>query len=79
MIKSKAVPVDRGLGLKERRAFMKLPLEERRRQMAEQAAQLVKHYERRTEAIQSEQWQGGDLVDWSCRMKKGQRVAGVEK
>ena len=56
---------DRGLGLNERRAFMKLPLEERQRQLAEQAARLVDHYDGRTEAMEREEWQGGDLVECS--------------
>ncbi|MEX0642148.1 MAG: hypothetical protein WD468_05580 [Pirellulales bacterium] len=65
MSKSKAEAVKLGLALQERRAFMKLPLEQRRRQMAEQAAQMVRHYEAPTEVIQREEWQGGDVVECS--------------
>jgi len=65
MIKSKTEASDRGLGLKERRAFMKLPLVERQRQLAEQAAQMVEHYEGQTEGLEREAWQGGDIVEES--------------
>jgi hypothetical protein len=56
MIESKIEASDRGLGLNERRAFMKLPLKERQRQLAEQAAQMVEHYERRNESFEREEW-----------------------
>lgn len=45
----------------ERREFMKLPLEERRRILAEQAEQAAKHY--RQEGV-DEAWAGGDLVEY---------------
>ncbi len=45
----------------ERRAFMKLPLEERRRLLAEQAVRLAEHYEQDTEWREVE---GGDLVEY---------------
>ena len=47
--------------LRERQAFMRLPLTNRRRVMAEQAQQLAAHYEQT--AAERELWQGGDLVD----------------
>ena len=65
MIESQTEVSDRALALTERRAFMKLPLEERRRRLAEQASQMAEHYEGRTEAIEREDWQGGDLVECS--------------
>lgn len=65
MIKSQIDAVDRGLTLEQRRAFMKLPLEERRRQMVKQAAQLADHYERPAEASERHDWQGGDIVECS--------------
>jgi hypothetical protein len=65
MINSKTEALDLGLTLEERRAFMKLPVEERRRRLAEQASQMVTHYEGRTEAIEREGWQGGDIVECS--------------
>ncbi len=49
--------------VRERCAFMALPLDERRRRMAEQASQIVAHYEERAECIEREAWQGGDIVE----------------
>jgi hypothetical protein len=51
------------LTLAQRRAFMKLPLDERRRQMAEQADQMLDAYEARDEAADRQPWQGGDIVE----------------
>jgi hypothetical protein len=65
MIKSKSEALNQALALSERRAFMKLPIEERRRQLAEQAAQMAEHYEGGSEAIEREGWQGGDIVECS--------------
>jgi hypothetical protein len=65
MPKSKTEAVDRGFGLEERRAFMRLPLEERRRQMAQQATQMAGHYKSRREIAEREKWQGGDIVESS--------------
>ena len=48
--------------LEESRMFLKLPLEERRRQLAEQAEKLLEHYER--EKPEREAWQGGDIVEF---------------
>ncbi len=39
------VETKRALSIADRRAFMKLPLEERRRRFAEQAEKMVEHYE----------------------------------
>jgi hypothetical protein len=47
--------------LHARRAFLKLPIEERRRLLAEQTERMVAYYERNTE------WrdlQGGDIVEY---------------
>lgn len=41
--------------------FMLLPLSERRRIMAQQALQMVAHYEQ--SQAEREAWQGGDFVD----------------
>jgi hypothetical protein len=46
------------LKLIERRAFLKLPIEERRRILSEQAEQAANNYE-----VDNE-WQGGDIVDY---------------
>lgn len=45
----------------ERRAFLKLPLEERRRILAEQAEQMVAYYEQDAER---REWEGGDIVEY---------------
>jgi hypothetical protein len=51
------------LSLVQRRAFMKLPIEERRRILAEQAAQMAEHYAPPEVQEERESWQGGDLVE----------------
>ena len=50
--------------LAERRAFMRLPLEERRRIMALQADQIAEPYNVETEQTERERWQGGDIVEY---------------
>jgi hypothetical protein len=57
---------DQILGLKERRAFMRLPMEERQRQLAEQAADFAEGYRGQTEELEREEWQGGDIVECSA-------------
>jgi transcriptional regulator with XRE-family HTH domain len=54
-----SVEMDQPLTLVERRAFMRLPLEERRRRLAEQAARMEEHYTRDREW---EELEAGDLV-----------------
>lgn len=49
------------LSLTERRAFMKLPMEERRRILTEQATKLASHYKLDEDGIQQ---QGGDVIDY---------------
>ena len=51
--------------LAQRRAFLKLPLEERRRILALQAEQVAEHYESESEHTDREHWQGGDIVGGS--------------
>lgn len=53
--------MDQPLSLVERRALMKLPLAERRRVLAEQAARVAAHYDSDTER---QELQGGDIVDY---------------
>lgn len=50
--------------LAEAREFMKLPIEERRRILAEQAEQMAEHYEEESERRERELWQGGDIVEY---------------
>ena len=46
------------------REFLKLPIEERRRILAEQAEQMVEHYEEESARRERELWQGGDIVEY---------------
>ena len=54
---------EQAISLSQRRAYMKLPLEERRRHLAAQADRMVEHYEQATERAEREAWQGGDIVE----------------
>ena len=65
MKKPEVVHPEQGLTLEQRRGFLKLPVEERRRQMAEQAALTVEHYHLADEVQERQAWQGGDLVAFS--------------
>jgi acyl-CoA reductase-like NAD-dependent aldehyde dehydrogenase len=50
--------------LAEAREFLKLPIEERRRILAEQAEQMAEHYEEESARRERELWQGGDIVEY---------------
>ena len=54
---------EQAISLSQRRAYMKLPLEERRRYLAAQADRMVEHYEQTTERAEREAWSGGDIVE----------------
>lgn len=54
---------DRVLTLTQRRAYMTLSLEERRRILAAQAEHMVAYYEQESERSEREAWQGGDIVE----------------
>ena len=66
--------VDAVISLAQRRAFLQLPLEERRRQLAAQAEGMIGYYESEPERTERETWQGrtgGDVrsdppsqMDW---------------
>lgn len=51
------------LSLSERRAYMQLPLEERRRRLAVQAEAMVEHYGQEPGRSERLAWQGGDIVE----------------
>lgn len=55
--------VDQAISLAQRRAFLQLPLEECRRQLAAQAERMVEYYESEPERTEREAWQGGDIVE----------------
>lgn len=54
---------EQALTLVQRRAYMTLPLEERRKRLAAQAERMVEHYEQEPERTEREAWQGGDIVE----------------
>ena len=62
-VQTQTAEINRGLSLAQRRAYMRLPLAERRRQLAEQAERMAGHYEQNPERIERETWQGGDIVE----------------
>lgn len=51
------------ISLTDRRAFLKLPLEERRRILKIQAERMLQHHDRESESGDREAWQGGDIVE----------------
>jgi hypothetical protein len=55
------IDMDAPLSLVARQAFMKLPLCERQRILADQAAKMVAHYEQDTEWCE---FQGGDFIEY---------------
>lgn len=50
--------------LEQRRAFLKLPLSERRRVLCQQAEDAARRYEVEQNVREREGWQGGDIVEW---------------
>jgi SAM-dependent MidA family methyltransferase len=63
ILPKKTAKVDQELALAQRRAYMQLPLEERRKRLTAQADQMVEHYEQEPERIERIAWQGGDIVE----------------
>ena len=62
-LQEKTVKVDQELSLVQRRAYMQLPLEERRKRLAAQADQMAEYYEQESERTERIAWQGGDIVE----------------
>ncbi len=52
------------LTLENRRSFLRLPLEERRRRLAQQADQMAEHYNVEPAREERAEWQGGDVVEY---------------
>jgi hypothetical protein len=50
--------------IEQRRAFLKLPLAERRRLLSQQAEEAASHYESEQSFGEREAWQGGDIVEY---------------
>lgn len=63
ILPKKTAKVDQELTLAQRRAYMQLPLEERRKRLAAQADQMAEHYEQELERTERIAWQGGDIVE----------------
>lgn len=55
--------VDQECSLAQRRAYMTLPLAERRQRLAAQAEQMAAHYMQASEQTERLAWQGGDIVE----------------
>lgn len=56
-----ATAVQQPLSLSDRRAFLKLPLEDRQRILSEQAEEMAEHYQQNTEW---QELQAGDIIDY---------------
>ena len=63
ILQEKTAKVDQGLSLAQRRAYMQLPLEERRKCLAAQADQMAEYYAQELERTERLVWQGGDIVE----------------
>ena len=50
--------------LEQRRAFLRLPIAERRRILSQQADDAADHYEAEGSTQEREAWQGGDVVEY---------------
>ena len=50
--------------LEQRRAFLRLPLAERRRILSQQAENVARHCESEQSVREREDWQGGDIVEY---------------
>jgi hypothetical protein len=64
MITEKDFAIEIPDSLARAREFLKLPIEERRRILAEQAEEMVEHYEEESARRERELWQGGDIVEY---------------
>ena len=60
-IPAELTTIQQPLSLCDRRAFLKLPLEERQRLLAEQAEEMAEHYQQNTEWRELE---AGDIIDY---------------
>jgi hypothetical protein len=52
------------LTLNDRRLFLQLPVEERRRRLAEQADRVAESYEQQPAEVERLEWQAGDIVEY---------------
>ena len=63
MISQPESTVAQPLTLNDRRLFLQLPLEERRRRLAEQAERIAESYEQQPAEKERLEWQAGDIVE----------------
>jgi hypothetical protein len=63
-IEEETVKTAAPLTLADRLAFMKLPMEERRRILTKQAEAMIADYELESNRGERELWQGGDIVEY---------------
>ena len=61
MPKTGARKSSKQMTLEQRRAFMKLPIKDRRQRMAKQAERMVEYYKSAKKTAQRQAWQGGDI------------------
>jgi hypothetical protein len=61
-MKTPETEADQSLSLAQRRAYIKLPFEERRHRLAARADQMEESYEQQPEKTEREAWQGGILL-----------------
>lgn len=64
IIQEETIETTTPLTLAERLAFLKLPIEERRRILAEQAEAMSAEYDLEENRRERELWQGGDIVEY---------------
>ena len=58
------IEAEQGMTIAQRLSFMELPLEERRRILAQQAEHAAPYYENEAATRERELWQGGDIVEY---------------
>jgi hypothetical protein len=63
ILSKKTAKIGQALSLAQRRAYMQLPLEERRKRLAAQADQMAEHYEQEPERTERLTWQGENVVE----------------
>ena len=63
ILEEKTTGTENPLSLAQRLAFMKLPIDERRRILSEQAERMVGLYEHEPGVTDRIEWQGGDIVE----------------
>lgn len=63
ILQEKPTGTEKPLSLAQRLAFMKLPIEERRRILSEQAERMAALYEQEPGVTDRLDWQGGDIVE----------------